>query len=330
MKRYAKVHIIYFNFAVVKQGIIITTLAVAILLGFSFSKTPQKITKERLGEMLFFDPILSEDSSISCASCHKPAFAFADTSAFSKGVHGRLGNRNTPSAMNVSARDFLFWDGRASSLEEQALGPIENPVEMNLKLSEAIKRLNRSKKYRNLFFTVYKTAPTTKTLASAIAAYERTLETSATPNDRWMNDEPNGMTDQQVRGRDIFRVKAKCFECHFSPDFTGDEFRSIGLFNGTTHNDSGRYNVTKNPADIGKMKVPGLRNVAMTAPYMHNGSFKTLREVIDYYDNPHAKMPDGINRDSVLAKPLGLTEQDKQDLEAFLLALTDDQFTKKK
>ncbi|MFN4247982.1 MAG: cytochrome-c peroxidase [Flavipsychrobacter sp.] len=313
-----------------KQGIIITTLAVAILLGFSFSKTPQKITKERLGEMLFFDPILSEDSSISCASCHKPAFAFADTSAFSKGVHGRLGNRNTPSAMNVSARDFLFWDGRAASLEEQALGPIENPVEMNLKLSEAIKRLNRSKKYRNLFFTVYKTAPTTKTLASAIAAYERTLETSATPNDRWMNDEPNGMTDQQVRGRDIFRVKAKCFECHFSPDFTGDEFRSIGLFNGTTHNDSGRYNVTKNPADIGKMKVPGLRNVAMTAPYMHDGSFKTLREVIDYYDNPHAKMPDGINRDSVLAKPLGLTEQDKQDLEAFLLALTDDRFTKKK
>lgn len=330
MKRYVKVHIIYFNFALVKQGIIITTLAVAVLLGFSFSKTPQKITKERLGEMLFFDPILSEDSSISCASCHKPAFAFADTSAFSKGVHGRLGNRNTPSAMNVSARDFLFWDGRASSLEQQALGPIENPVEMNLKLSEAIKRLNRSKKYRNLFYTLYRTAPTTKTLASAIAAYERTLETSATPNDRWMNDEPNGMTDQQVRGRDIFRVKAKCFECHFSPDFTGDEFRSIGLFNGTTHNDSGRYNVTKNRADIGKMKVPGLRNVAMTAPYMHDGSFKTLREVIDYYDNPHAKMPDGINRDSVLAKPLGLTEQDKQDLEAFLLALTDDRFTKKK
>ncbi len=330
MKRYVKVHIIYFNFALVKQGIIITTLAATVILGFSFSKTPQKITKERLGEMLFFDPILSEDSSISCASCHKPEFAFADTSAFSKGVHGRLGNRNTPSAMNVSARDFLFWDGRAASLEQQALGPIENPVEMNLKLSEAIKRLNRSKKYRNLFYTLYKTYPTTKTLASAIAAYERTLETSATPNDRWMNDEPNGMTEQQVRGRDIFRIKAKCFECHFSPDFTGDEFRSIGLFNGTTHNDSGRYNVTKNPADIGKMKVPGLRNVAMTAPYMHDGSFKTLREVIDYYDNPHAKMPDGINRDSVLAKPLGLTEQDKQDLESFLLALTDDRFTKKK
>ncbi len=313
-----------------KQGIIIAALAAIVILGFSFSKTPQKITKERLGEMLFFDPILSEDSSISCASCHKPQFAFADTSIFSKGVHGLLGNRNTPSAMNMSARGAFFWDGRAATLEEQALGPIENPVEMNLPIAEAVKRLNRSKKYRHLFFSIFKSVPNKQNLAQAIAAYERTLETSATPNDRWLNDEANGMTEQQVRGRDIFRVKAKCFECHFTPDFTADEFRSIGLFNGSTHNDSGRYLVTKNIADIGKMKVPGLRNVAITAPYMHDGSFKTLRDVIDYYDNPHAKMPDGINRDTVLRQPLGLTEQDKQDLEAFLHALTDDKFLKKK
>ncbi|OSZ78047.1 cytochrome-c peroxidase [Chitinophagaceae bacterium IBVUCB1] len=313
-----------------KQGIIIVLLAAAVLTGFSFSKTPQKITKERLGEMLFFDPILSEDSSISCASCHKPAFAFADTVAFSTGVHGRLATRNTPSAMNVSAREALFWDGRATTLEQQALGPIENPNEMNLPLAEAVKRLNRSKKYRHLFFSIFKSVPNQKYMAEAIAAYERTLETSSTPNDRWLNDEPNGMTEQQVRGRDIFRVKAKCFECHFTPDFTADEFRSIGLFNGTTHNDSGRYLVTRNPADIGKMKVPGLRNVAVTAPYMHDGSFKTLREVIDYYDNPHVKMPDGINRDTVLRQPLGLTEQEKQDLEAFLHALTDDKFVKRK
>ncbi|MBS1771748.1 MAG: c-type cytochrome [Bacteroidetes bacterium] len=279
--------------------------------------------------MLFFDPILSEDSSISCASCHKPQFAFADTTPFSKGVHGRLGNRNAPSTMNVSSRDALFWDGRAKTLEEQALGPIANPVEMNLPVAEAVKRLNRSKKYRQLFFALFKSVPTSKTLASAIAAYERTLETSNTPNDRWLDDKPNSMTDQQVRGRTIFREKGKCFECHFTPDFTADEFRSIGLFNGKSHNDSGRYNVTHNIADIGKMKVPGLRNVAVTAPYMHDGSFKTLRQVIDYYDNPHATMPDGINRDSVLREPLHLTEEEKQDLEAFLLALTDDRFSKK-
>jgi cytochrome c peroxidase len=314
----------------VKKGIVISALLLSVILGFTFDKKPQKITKERLGEMLFFDPILSEDSSISCASCHKPQFAFADTVPFSRGVHGKMAARNTPSAMNVSARETLFWDGRAATLEQQALGPIENPNEMNLPLAEALKRLNRSKKYRHLFFSIFKSAPTTQTLAAAIAAYERTLETGDTPNDRWLNDVPNSMTEQQVRGRDIFRVKAKCFECHFTPDFTADEFRSIGLFNGKDHNDSGRYHVTKKRADIGKMKVPGLRNVAVTAPYMHNGRFKTLREVIDYYDNPKALMPDGLNRDSILSEPLHLTEQDKQDLEAFLHTLTDDRFTKKK
>ncbi len=325
-----KVYFIYFNFAVVKQGFIISALLLSAILGFSFGSSPNKITKERLGEMLFFDPILSEDSSVSCASCHKPQFAFADTTPFSKGVHGKLGTRNTPSAMNMGSREAFFWDGRAATLEEQALGPIANPIEMNLPIAEAVKRLNRSRKYRHLFFSIYKTNPTSKTLASAIAAYERTLETGNTPNDRWLNDEPGGLTAQQERGRDIFRVKAKCFECHFTPDFTADEFRSIGLFNGKSHNDSGRYMVTKNMADIGKMKVPGLRNIAVTAPYMHDGSFKTLRQVIDYYDNPHATMPDGINRDSVLSQPLHLTEQDKQDLEAFLHSLTDDRFTKKK
>ena len=326
MNNYAKAYIIYFNFAAVKQGFVISIILLAVLIGFSFSKTPQKVTKEKLGEMLFFDPILSEDSSVSCASCHKPQFAFADTAAFSTGVHGRLATRNTPSAMNVAAREALFWDGRATTLEQQALGPIENPNEMNLPLAEAIKRLNRSKKYRHLFFSIFKSVPNEKYLAEAISAYERTLETGSTPNDRWLNDEPNGMNEQQVRGRDIFRVKGKCFECHFTPDFTNDEFRSIGLFNGSQLNDSGRYHITKDPADIGKMKVPGLRNVAVTAPYMHNGRFKTLREVIDYYDNPHAILPDGMYRDSVLSQPLHLTEQEKQDLEAFLHALTDDRF----
>ncbi len=287
------------------------------------------MSKEALGKMLFFDPILSEDSSISCASCHKPEFAFADTTPFSRGVHGRLGKRNAPSVMNMSARDAFFWDGRAATLEEQALGPIADANEMNLPVAEAVRRLNNSEKYRVLFRNVFRSKPTPKNMGAALAAFERTLETSNTPNDRWLNDEEGGMTEQQVRGREIFRVKGKCFECHFTPDFTADEFRSIGLFNGKSHNDSGRYMVTKKPEDIGKMKVPGLRNVAVTAPYMHDGSFKTLREVIDYYNNPHALMPDGINKDSVLSQPLGLTEQDKQDLEAFLLALTDDQFIKK-
>ncbi|MBZ0099831.1 MAG: cytochrome-c peroxidase, partial [Taibaiella sp.] len=122
---------------------------------------------------------------------------------------------------------------------------------------------------------------------------------------------------------------AKCFECHFSPDFTVDDFRNIGLFNGQEYNDSGRYAVTHNPEDIGKFKVPGLRNVAVTAPYMHDGSIKTLREVIDYYDQPHILVANAIGRDSVLREPLNLAEQEKQDLEAFLHSLTDDRFVKK-
>lgn len=303
-------------------------IGVAVLASFMPGKKQRQVLQEQLGEMLFFDSILSEDRSISCASCHIPQFAFADTVAFSTGVHGRKATRNTPSAMNVAARDALFWDGRAATLEEQALGPIENPNEMNLPLDVAIERLNNSK-YKELFLKAFGKSPDRQTLGQAISAYEKTLETSNTPNDRWLNDEPGGLTAQQERGRDIFRVKAKCFECHFSPDFTVDDFRNIGLFNGKEYNDSGRYAVTHNPADIGKFKVPGLRNVAITAPYMHDGSLKTLREVIDYYDQPKLLVPDGIGRDSVLLQPLNLTEQEKQDLEAFLHSLTDDRFVKK-
>lgn len=287
------------------------------------------MTAEKLGEMLFFDPILSENQTISCASCHKPEFAFADTVAFSTGMHGRLGKRNTPSAMNMSSREVFFWDGRAATLEEQALFPIADPNEMNLPVPVALERLNKSTKYRVLFYEVFKQLPDSNNLGAALAAFERTLETASTPNDRWLQDEPGGLTEQQIRGRVVFREKGKCFDCHFTPDFTGDEFRSIGLFDGDKHNDSGRYSVTKNPADLGKFKVPGLRNVAVTAPYMHDGSMKTLREVIDYYDNPHAILPDGINRDTLLQQPLGLTEQEKQDLEAFLHSLTDDRFVKR-
>lgn len=312
-----------------KRWLYIGIWAAVALAASSFSSRPGKMTAAGLGKILFFDPILSEDSSISCASCHRPEFAFADTVAFSRGVHGRLGKRNAPSVMNMSARESFFWDGRAATLAQQALFPIADINEMNLPVKEAIKRLNRSKKYRALFYTVYQQLPNEKNLGRALQAFEETLETGDTPNDRWLNDEANGMTAQQVRGRDLFRTKGKCFECHFTPDFTADEFRSIGLFDGQRYNDSGRYRITHNPADIGKFKVPGLRNVAMTAPYMHDGSMKTLREVIDYYNNPHTSLPGGMNRDSLLRQPLGLTDQEKDDLEAFLHALTDDRFVKR-
>jgi len=290
----------------------------------------EPVSKAELGKLLFFDPLLSSDSSISCASCHKPDLAFADNSVFSKGVKGRLGSRQTPSAMNQSARNFFFWDGRAESLEDQALGPIENPVEMNLPVSELIKRLYRHKQYTGFFMKLFGKQPSRNNIAEALAEFERSLETNNTPFDDYMNKKDTAeFSASAARGQEIFNVKGKCFDCHFGPDFTGDQFRNIGLFNGKDLNDSGRFVVTRKKEDLGKFKTPGLRNISVTAPYMHNGIHKTLREVIDYYDTPDKFVSNSINRDTLLKKPLNLTEGEKKDLENFLLTLTDRQFVRK-
>ncbi|MBL0049413.1 MAG: c-type cytochrome [Bacteroidetes bacterium] len=279
-----------------------------------------------LGKLLFFDPILSQDKSISCASCHKPEFAYADTVAFSNGVAGNKTTRNVPSAMNMMYRDIYFWDGRANTLEEQAIFPIENPVEMNLKIGEAIKRLNASPSYVSYFKLLYNEKPNKKNLALALASFERTLETSATPFDKFAKGDSSAISESAKRGQLIFNQKGHCFDCHFGPDFTGDEFKNIGLYNEKELNDAGRFSITKNGIDKGKFKVPGLRNVAVTAPYMHNGMFTTLREVIDYYSEPEKFVKGGINTDPITAAGFHLTEQEKQDIEAFLISLTDSSF----
>lgn len=293
------------------------------------SKEPKLFTTEsELGEALFFDTILSRDSSLSCASCHKPQFAFADNTPTSNGVFGRKGTRNTPSAMNMSARNLYFWDGRAETLEEQALGPIENPVEMDLPLSLAIRRLIKNETYTKSFQQVYGRLPNIEDLAKAIAAYERTLETSDTDFDKYISgDDTTLLSASAKRGLTIFNTKGKCFDCHFGVDFTGnDRFKNIGLYNGKELNDEGRKKISGKHEDLGAFKVPGLRNIAQTAPYMHNGMHKTLREVIDYYDEPDKFIQNSINRDTLLSKPLGLTETEKKDLENFLLSLSDERF----
>ncbi len=306
--------------------------SIILLLVISCQKTPQSIatSEVQLGEKLFFDPILSRDSTISCASCHKPEHAFADIAPTSKGVLNQMGKRNTPSCMNMSARNFYFWDGRAETLEEQAMGPIENPVEMDLPLTIAVKRLKENEYYYTSFVSVYGQKPSKELLTKAIAEFERTLETSKTPFDKFMReDDSSALTASAIRGLALFNGKGKCFDCHFGVDFTGnDQFRSLGLYNGKDLNDKGRFDVTKKETDLGKFKVPGLRNIAMTAPYMHNGMHKTLMDVINYYDEPNKFVKNSINRDSLLNKPLGLGENEKKDLENFLLSLTDERFKK--
>lgn len=309
-----------------KYTIIMATVAVVLLLHASFKGT-EPGTKAELGKLLFSDPILSRDSTISCASCHLPAYAFADTAVTSKGVGGALGVRNTPTAMNVKLHRIFFWDGRATSLEEQALKPIENPVEMDLPLEQAVLRLQRHPKYTGWFKKLFDAAPSRENLAVAIAEFERTLETSDSPFDEWkFYDRPQAVSDAVKRGFDVFNGKGKCVLCHFGSDLTANEFRNIGLFDGKKLNDSGRMTISGNPDDLGRFKTSSLRNIAVTAPYMHNGMFTTLKEVIDFYNDPAAVVPGGINRDSLLTKPLGMTQGEKDDLEAFLMALTDKQF----
>jgi cytochrome c peroxidase len=311
----------------------ITLIMISITLLFittvSFMSGPDEVqTREELGRKLFFDNILSKDNTINCSSCHNPEFAFADTAVFSKGIGGKLTARNSPGLTNLSGRTHFFWDGRATSLEEQALGPITSPDEMGLAIEEAVERLNKNEFYANAFQKIFKTAPNKDNLLKALAAFERTLETTNSPYDRYINGDDNALSAAAVRGRSIFIGKGNCNNCHSGEDFTADRFKSIGLYNGKDLNDAGRFKITKDSTVLGEFKIPGLRNVAVTAPYMHNGKFKTLRAVVEYYNNPSAVVSDGINRDLSLDKPLNLSSHDINDVVEFLKALTDDRFAK--
>jgi len=306
----------------------VTILLIIAITIWGFSNTGHLYSKASLGKLLFNEKILSKDSSVSCSSCHNPNLGFADTLPFSVGVRGKLTKRNTPSVLNMKNRPYYFWDGRSSSLEEQSLMPIQNPDEMGLPIKEAVYRLNQSSFYKKQFQLVFNSDPNQMNLAAAIAAFESTLETSDSKFDDWANNKTR-LSASEERGRQVFLSnKAKCFECHFQIDFTNDDFKNIGLFNGNNFNDSGRFLITRDKDDLGKFKTPGLRNIAITSPYMHNGIFKTLEEVVDYYNDVQKVVPDTKNLDPSLSKPLGLTNQQKKDLVAFLKTLTDKRYAK--
>lgn len=278
--------------------------------------TPEKAA---LGRLLYFDKRLSADGTVACASCHVPQHAFAEPASVSTGIRGQRGGRNSPSILNRAYSAEQFWDGRASTLEEQAKGPIANPVEMGNTHDGCVRKLREIPGYRALFAKVFGTEELTiDHVAMAVATFERTLLSGNSPYDRFSAGDKKALSAAQVRGMKIFFHKAKCDKCHEGANFTSNSFRNIGVGIDKPKPDLGRYEVTKDPKDWGAFKTPTLRDVANTAPYMHDGSMKTLEDVVEYYDKG-GTWNKNLDHD---IKPLKLTRSEKDDLVSFLQALS--------
>ncbi len=275
--------------------------------------------KIELGKQLYFDGRLSKNNAVSCAFCHTPGAGFADPRQTSIGVDGKVGGRQAPTVYNTAFNHLQFWDGRARSLEEQAIGPIQNPVEMAETHENVVKKLGKIKGYREQFRAVFGTEVNLQGIAEAIAAYERTILSTNSAFDKYVLGDKTAMDEAAVRGMALFKGKARCILCHNGPNFTDGKFHNLGVPQvGPMKEDLGRYYVTRLEKDKGAFKTPTLRSITETAPYMHDGAFKTLEEVIDFLDKGGGPNPNL----SPLIKPLGLTAEEKADLLAFLKALT--------
>ena len=278
---------------------------------------PMTAEKVELGAQLYFDKRLSADLSVSCASCHDPARGWADASRFSVGVKGLKGTRSSSSVLNTAYEPFQFWDGRAKTLEEQALGPIQAPVEMGETLDNVVKKLNAIPGYREQFQEVFGTDATPDAIAKAIAAFERTALSGDSAFDRYQKGDKKAMSDAAIRGHDLFKGKAGCIACHSGFNFSDGLFHNLGVGMLAKTPDLGRFKVTQQEKDRGAFKTMTLRDISKTAPYMHDGSEPTLDSVVSYYDRGGNKNP-GLDPK---IKPLGLTKEEKADLVAFLKAL---------
>ena len=275
-----------------------------------------------LGRHLFFDPRLSGEGNMSCGTCHHPGLGWSDGLPIAKGVKSMVLGRASPTIINSAYNTIMMWDGRKKDLEEQAMGPMEANLEMNMDTVKLFKWLNESPGYRKLFEAAYPgEAINAASLSMSMAAFQRTVVMNDSPFDRWLAGDAKAMTTQQVRGFDVFldANKGNCAACHSSPNFTDNGFHNIGLAAwGNPNPDMGRYAQKPVSKMKGAFKTPQLRGITLTAPYFHDGSAKTLKDVIALYDKG------GIATSNIdpNMKPLKLSEKDKEALLVFLQALT--------
>jgi len=281
---------------------------------------PMTAEKVELGKMLYFDKRLSKDGTISCATCHDPKIAWTEAKATSTGFGNQVGGANSPTVINAAYATTQFWDGRAKTLEEQALGPIENPIEMGHSLPEMISTLNKLGGYKEYFQKVFGTEVTADGVAAAIAAFERTVLSGNSPYDKFKAGDANALNEAQKRGLELFN-KSGCADCHAPPLFSSYDFYNAGVGMDKDPLHQGRKAVTGDDDDLGAFRTPALREVAHTGPYFHDGSAATLEDAVALMadggkDNPNLSEMFESVRDAKL------TEQDRKDLVEFLKALS--------
>ena len=279
------------------------------------------LTKDKieLGRILFFDKRLSKDNTIACANCHLAKFAFTDGKPVSAGIRGQKGGRSAPASINRLFSKGQFWDGRAATLEEQSVGPFANPIEHGFaNHDEMVAKMKKMEGYRKLFKQVFGEEITIAGVGKAIASFQRTVLSGNSPADRFdQGGDEKAVSPEAQKGLLLFREKARCTKCHSGFNFTDEKFHNLGLGWDTGTVDLGRYMVTKNAPDIGAFKTPTLREIARSAPYMHDGRFKTIEEVVNFYNKGGVKNP----HQDELVLPLELTDEEKHNLVEFLHTL---------
>ncbi|MBN1346037.1 MAG: c-type cytochrome [Phycisphaerae bacterium] len=284
---------------------------------------PMTAEKVELGKMLYFDKRMSKDKTVSCATCHDPKMAWTEHRATSKGIKDQVGDRNSPTVINAAYMTSQFWDGRAATLEEQAVGPIENPIEMGHDLVAVCAECEKVPAYKENFQKVFGTDVTKEGIAKAIAAFERTILSGNSPYDKFKAGDAKALTDAQKRGMELFMGKASCSTCHAPPIFSNMQFYNAGVSCDKKNPDEGLKKVTKKDSDMGKFRVPHLREVANTYPYFHDGSVEKLEDAVAFMAGG-GKDNSNLSMLMKAVRGAGLNDQDKKDLVEFLKALSGD------